>query len=146
MSPYRELLIMAISTAAGGTLVAALAWVYPVLRRKKQGYYLEDEIEAALLPVVYQAICAAFKLSEASAQKGGELLDGLEKKEVANMLYDVLPERIGSIPVGQIKKLVSKEQFATFVERAYQDFDFRYHSWLDELDKAFEVWKGEDAS
>ncbi len=113
MTPYRELLIMAISTVAGGALVAALAWVYPVLKRKKQGYYLEGEIEAALLPVVYQAICAAFKISEASARKGGELLDGLEKKEVANMLYDVLRERLGSISVSQIKKLVSKEQFAS---------------------------------
>src|SRR5512138_1352901 len=131
MTPYRELLIMAISTVAGGALVAALTWVYPVLKRKKQGYYLEDEIEAALLPVVHQAICAAFKISEASARKGGQLLDGLEKKEIANMLYDLLPERVGSIPVGQIKKLVSREQFAALVERAYQDFDFRYHGWLD---------------
>ncbi len=42
---------------------------------------------------MYQAICAPFKLSEASALKGGELLDGLEKKKVANMLYMERRER-----------------------------------------------------
>ncbi len=33
-----------------------------------------------------------------------------------------------------IEKLISKEQFAAFVERAYQDLDGR----LDGLDKAFQ--------
>ncbi len=60
------------------------------------------------------------------------------------MLYDLLPERIGSIPVGEIKKFVNKEQFAAFVERTFQDLDFRYHGWLDELDKAFERWRTEN--
>ncbi len=40
--------------------------------------------------------------------------------------------------MGQIKKLLTREQFALFVVRVYQDFDESYHSWLDELDKAFE--------
>ncbi len=116
MFPYRELITVAISALITGGLVALFAWAYPKLKNEKQGCYLEDEIEAALLPIAYQAICAAFKISEASARKGGELLDGLEKKEMANMLYDVLPDSIGGIPVGEIKKLVSKEQFAEFVE------------------------------
>ncbi len=145
MFPYRELITVAISALITGGLVALLAWAYPKLKNEKQGYYLEDEIEEALLPIAYQAICAAFKISEASARKGGQLLDGLEKKELANMLYEVLPESIGGVPVGQIKKLVSKEQFAEFVEGAYQDFDERYHSWLGQLDTAFEKWQLENS-
>ncbi len=44
-------------------------------------------------------------------------MDGPEKKQVANMLYKMLQERIGTIPVGQIEKLISKKQFGAFVER-----------------------------
>ncbi len=67
---------------------------------------------------------AFFCSGQGGLSESAELLDGLEKKEIANMLYELLPERISSIPVGQIKKLISHEQFAAFVERAYQDLYF----------------------
>jgi hypothetical protein len=36
---------------------------------------------------------------------------------------------------------VSRDQFAQLVERVYLDFDFNYHTWLENMDKAFASWK-----
>jgi len=136
-----EYLVIAISVMIGAAVVGAGAYVYPTLRNKVQGYPYEPEIESVLLPMIYQAICAAYKLSEESAKAGDELLDGVSKAAVANCLYDLLPATIRGIPVGIIKTLVSRERFAQFVEQAYQNFDANYHLWLEDMDKAFEAWK-----
>ena len=136
-----EYLVIAISVMIGAAVVGAGAYVYPVLRNKVQGYPYEPEVESVLLPMIYQAICAAYKLSEESARAGDELLDGVSKAAVANCLYDLLPATIRGIPVGIIKTLVSRERFAQFVEQAYQNFDANYHLWLEDMDKAFEAWK-----
>ena len=34
-----------------------------------------------------------------------------------------------------------RAQFAQLVERVYLDFDFNYHGWLENMDKAFASWK-----
>jgi hypothetical protein len=121
--------------------VVAGVYVYPILRNKAQGYPYETEIEKGLLPLIYQAICAAYKLSEQSAQAGESLLDGVPKAAVADCLYYLLPNVIGGIPVGIVKTWVSQPQFAQLVERVYLDFDFDYHTWLENMDKAFASWK-----
>jgi len=63
-----EYLVIAISVLIGAGIVSAGVLVYPILRNKVQGYPYETEIEKALLPLIYQAICAAYKLSEESAK------------------------------------------------------------------------------
>ena len=130
-----------LSMLVGALVVAAGVYVYPILRDKKQGYPYETEIEKALLPLIYQAICAAYKLSEESAKAGNELLDGVSKAAVADCLYDLLPATIGGIPVGAIKAWVSREKFEQLVERVYLDFDANYHLWLEDMDKALEAWE-----
>ena len=76
-----------------------------------------------------------------SALAGNALLDGVSKAAVADCLYDLLPNVIGGIPVGTVKTWVSRAQFAQLVERVYLDFDFNYHAWLENMDKAFASWK-----
>ena len=125
----------------GGTIVGADALAYPTLRNKVQGYLHETEIEKALLPIIYQAICMAYKLSEESVEAGDKLLDGVSKAAVADCIYDLLPTSIGGIPPGIIKTLVSREKFAQFVEQGYQTFDANYHLWLEDMDKALEAWE-----
>ena len=136
-----EYLVIAISVLIGAGIVSAGVLVYPILRNKVQGYPYETEIEKVLLPMIYQAICAAYKLSEESAKAGDELLDGVSKAAVADCIYDLLPTSIGGIPLGIIKTLVSREKFTQFIEQAYQSFDANYHLWLEDMDKAFEAWK-----
>jgi hypothetical protein len=34
-----------------------------------------------------------------------------------------------------------RDQFAQLVERVYLDFDANYHTWLENMDKAFASWK-----
>jgi len=136
-----EYLVIAISVLIGAGIVSAGVLVYPILRNKVQGYPYETEIEKVLLPMIYQAICAAYKLSEESAKAGDELLDGVSKAAVVDCICDLLPTSIGGIPLGIIKTLVSRERFAQFVEQAYQNFDANYHAWLEDMDKAFEAWK-----
>src|SRR5512136_149495 len=102
---------------------------YPKLKNEKQGYPFENELEAALLPYLFQAICAAFKASQEMAAAGNEALDGLSKKAIADAVYDLLPDKIGGIPVGMIKLLVSRARFEELVQAAYDNFDVSFHGW-----------------
>ena len=58
------MLLVGIALSCG--LFALGVVLYPKLKSQKQGYPFEAEIEAALLPVVFQGICTAYRLSENS--------------------------------------------------------------------------------
>ena len=95
---------------------------YPKLKNEKQGYPFENELEAALLPYLFQAICAAFKASQEMVAAGNEALDGVSKKAIADAVYDLLPAYVGGIPVGLIKVVVSRERLQELAQAAYDKF------------------------
>jgi hypothetical protein len=102
---------------------------------------LENELEAALLPYLFQAICAAFKASQEIAAAGNEVLDGVSKKAIADAVYDMLPPEIAGFPIGMIKLMVSRARFEELVQAAYDKFDENFHAWQDDLAQEFEKWK-----
>ncbi len=77
---------------------------------------MKQRLRRHCCPLIYQAICATYKLSEQSALVGNALLDRVSKAAVADCLYDLLPNVIGGIPVGIVKTWVSRVQFAQLVE------------------------------
>ncbi len=42
------------------------------------------------------------------------------RKELAGRAYDLLPERVGVVPVGFVKLVISREKFCEMVEAAFQ--------------------------
>ena len=68
-----------------------LVKLYEFFKNKKQNYPYEDEIEEIVLPFVYRGIFSAFKASEYFVDKFGNRLDGVDKKKLADSLYDLLP-------------------------------------------------------
>ena len=58
------MLFVGIALSAG--LFALGVVLYPKLKREEQGYPLEAAIEAALLPVIFEGICAGKKIFSGS--------------------------------------------------------------------------------
>ena len=53
----------------------------------------------------------------------------------------MLPDKVGSFPVGLVKQLVSLTRFEELVQYAYDHFDSLYHGWQDDLADEFDKWK-----
>ena len=134
------LLVALISVLIGGLMVALGIWALPKLKHEKQGYPLEVQVERALLPFAFQGICAAYRISEMAVDALGGRLRGLEKQEVANVIYDLLPDTISGIPLEIVKAVVSRERFAELVQDAFSRFDAGYTQFEGKYIEAFDEW------
>ena len=134
-----------LAALGGAGVLAAGIYLLPILRDRRQGYAYEQEIEAALLPIIYQAIASAYKMSEYAVDEIGERLSGPEKHQFALAIYDLLPARVGNFPVGILKTLVGREQFAGLVQIAFDQFmvfyDERHGDYVDRWDEWNAEWK-----
>ena len=128
-------LIVLIFATAGG--VVLLTW----LRTRRQGYPYEDEIEAALLPFVYQAIMAAYRASEYALDEFGRRLAGEDKAGLARAAYAMLPAVIVIRGVAlPIRNLVTEAQFVSLVEDAFDGFLVWYNRNCDGFEAAVQEW------
>lgn len=142
MNPEIVVLVSILAAlAASGAVVALGVWALPKLRNEVQGYPLEVQIEAALLPLAFEGICAAYRVSEMSMDELGERLRGADKKRIADLLYDMLPDTIGGFPLVVIKAMVSRERFGEIVEAAFAQFDRRFIEHQARYEQLFEKWK-----
>jgi hypothetical protein len=135
--------------AALAAFIFGVAVFYPWLR-KKQGYYREEELEAIILPFVYNAICAAYKVSEMAIDEGMSRLDGLDKKAIADAAYAMLPDSITLpggkvIPIGIVKQLAPRETWEQWVQNAFDSFATWYASQDSRFEELFEQWAAENA-
>ena len=137
-------IVLTLFAAIGGAgVVAAGIILLPILRNRKQGYAYEEQIEAALLPIIYQAITSAYKMSEFAVDEIGERLSGSEKHQFALAIYDMLPARVGNFPVGILKTLISREQFASLVQIAFDQFMVFYDERHGDYVELFEEWSAD---
>jgi len=134
------LALVLLSGAVGGLGVAAIAWLYPILKNQEQGYPHEAEIEAALLPYALKAIAIAYKMSEDAMDDIGERMRGLDKKAIADTLYELLPPVIGGIPVGIIKTFVSREKFEELVQKAFDGAMSLYELNQEKFAELYKEW------
>jgi len=103
------MLFVGIALSAG--LFALGVVLYPKLKREEQGYPLEAAIEAALLPVIFEGICAAYRVSEKGVDELHERIRGADKKKMADSIYRMLPDQVGNYDLSLIKSLVSEKRF-----------------------------------
>lgn len=119
--------------------------LYPKLKREEQGYPMEAAIEAALLPLVYEGICSAYRMSEQSMDELRERIKGADKKKIADSIYRMLPDRVGDYDISLVKNLVSEERFERLVQDAFDRFDRFFLEHQGHFDQLFEQWKDENA-
>ncbi len=132
-------LLVGIALSSG--IFALLVILYPKLKSETQGYPLEAVIEPLLLPFIYEAICAAYRLSEQAVDEGMERIRGVDKKAIADSLYAMLPDRIGDYDITLVKSVITPERFAQLVQDAFDRFDRFYIEHQEHFEEQFEEWK-----
>jgi hypothetical protein len=137
------MLLVGVAISCG--LFALGVVLYPKLKSEKQGYPFEAEIEAALLPIIFQGVCAAYRLSELSVDELHQRIKGEDKKKVADSIYAMLPEKVGNFDLALIKRIVSRERFEQLVQDNYDRFDRFFVEHQAHFDQLFEQWKKDNA-
>ena len=117
--------------------------LYPKLKSQKQNYPFEAEIESALLPLIFNGLCAAYRLSEKGMDEMHCRLRGADKKKIAQTVYGMLPEKIGTFELKIVKGLVTQERFEELVQKTFDDFDRFFVHHEEHFDELFEKWKAE---
>jgi hypothetical protein len=133
------MLLVGIAISSG--LFALGVVLYPKLRTEKQGYPFEAEIEAALLPIIFNGICSAYRLSEQSVDNIHQRIRGADKKKIANSIYAMLPDDIGIFKVVLVKRIVSQERFEQLVQNVFDSSDRFFVEHQAHFDELFERWK-----
>jgi hypothetical protein len=138
-------IMLFVGIAVSSGLFALGVVLYPKLKREKQGYPLEAAIEAALLPIIYEGICAAYRMSEKSVDEFRQRIKGADKKKIADSIYRMLPDKIGDYDLGLVKYLVTPERFEQLVQDAFDRFDRFFVEHEAHFDELFEKWKADNA-
>ena len=136
------MLLVGIAVTSG--LFALGVVLYPKLKSERQGYPFEAEIEAALLPHIFEGISAAYRLSEKGIDEIQMRVSGTDKKKIADSIYRMLSEKIGPFDINLIKRVVSQERFETLVQNAFDNFDRFFIEHQKHFDDLFEKWKAEN--
>ena len=131
-----------VGLAASSGIFALLVVLYPKLKGETQGYPLEAIIEPLLLPIIYEAICAAYRMSEQAMDDIGDRIQGLDKKAIADSVYAMLPDEIAGYDLTVVKAVISPERFEQLVQDAFDRFDRFYKTHRDHFDGQFEEWRG----
>lgn len=137
------ILIIVGAVAVGAALVALGAWGVPKLRDEEQGYPLEAEIEAVLVPFAFQAICAAYRVSEWGVNEFGQLMAGIDKKKVADSLYKLLPSEIAGLDISIVKNAVPPDRWRQIVQDAFDRFDSHFIAFTDHYEDLYSAWSDE---
>jgi hypothetical protein len=137
------MLFVGIGVSAG--LLALGVVLYSKLKGEEQGYPMEAAIEAALLPIIFEGICAAYRMSEKSVDELHQRIQGADKKAIADSIYRMLPDTVGDYDLSLIKAAVSDERFQQLVQDAFDRFDRFFIQHQAHFDELFEKWKVENA-
>jgi len=135
--------MLLVGVAVACALFALGVVLYPKLRSQKQNYPFEAQIEAALLPLIFNGLCSAYRLSEKGVDELHGRIKGIDKKNIAKTVYRMLPEKIGEFELSVVKRVVTQERFETLVQNAFDNFDRFFVEHQSHFDDLFEKWKAE---
>ena len=133
-----------VGLALASSVLALGVIYYPRLKNQKQGYPFEAAIESALLPLVYDGICAAYRLSERSVDEIHQRIEGADKKKIADTIYSMLPEKIGDFELVLVKRVVTKERFEQLAQDAFDRFNRFFVEHQKHFDELFQKWASEN--
>ena len=137
-------IMLLVGIAIASALFALGIVLYPILKNKQQGYPFEAEIEAALLPLIFEGISAAYRLSERGVDEVQKRMKGTDKKKIADSIYRLLPDKIGKFDLALIKRIVTQERFETLVQNTFDNFNNFVDHNQKHFNDLFEKWKAEN--
>lgn len=132
-------LLFIIGFAVATVLFGLGIWLYPRLNSQK-GTPQDEAIKAFLMPLIFDGICAAYRVSEMGVDVAGQRLRGLDKKKIADSVYSLLPAKIGSFDIAVVKQVVTQQQFEQLVQNAFEQFDSFYADHHNHFDELFQQW------
>ena len=135
-----------VGIAITSAVVALGVVLYSRLKAGEPGSVFEAAVEAALLPLIYQGICSAYRMNEMSLEQLQQKMKGANKKEIADSIYAMLPEKIGNFDLIIIKRVVNQGRFEQLVQAAFDRFDRFYVEHQAHFDDLFKKWQQENAS
>ncbi len=138
-----ELLMLMAGIAISCGVFALLLVIYPRIRAGSSNVVVAS-LEAALQPFIFEAIMAAYRLSEKTVDQGYERLKGADKKALADSVYKLLPDRIGDHDITFVKSLVTRERFEVLVQNAFDQFDQFYVVHHAHFDDEFQDFIGQN--
>lgn len=136
-------IMLFVGIAVSSGLFALGVVLYPRLKTEEQGYPLEAAIEAALLPLIFEGICAAYRMSEKGVDELHQRIKGADKKQIADSIYRMLPDKVGDYDLSLAKHLVTEERFEQLVQDAFDRFDRFFVQHQTHFDDLFEQWKAD---
>ena len=139
MPTTNELLMLLAGIAVSCSIFALLLVIYPRIRTGTSNV-VQAAVEAALQPIIFQAIMAAYRLSEKNVDQGYDRLKGADKKELADSVYKLLPERVGDFDITFVKTLITQERFQSLVQNCFDQFDQFYVVHHEHFDDEFKKW------
>lgn len=134
-----ELLMLFAGIAVSCSIFALLLVIYPRIKAGSSNVVVAA-IETTLQPIIYQAIMAAYRLSEKNVDQGYERLKGADKKALADSVYRLLPSRIGDYDVTFVKSFITQERFQVLVQNCFDQFDQFYLVHHEHFDEQFRKW------
>ena len=140
------LTMVLVGVAVASGLIALGVVLYPKLRNEKQGYPLEAEIEAALLPFIYHGICSAYLINEQCMDEIQGRLKGIDKKALAASVYSKLPNDIKGHDISIVKHYVTQARFEVLVQNTFDNFDEFFQLHRSHFENLFNEWKGANAT
>ncbi|MCL4487195.1 MAG: hypothetical protein M1570_03575 [Chloroflexi bacterium] len=137
-----SLILFFAGIAISAAIFALLIFFYPrLVERGPSTEGIAKDVDRALLPLVFYGISAGFRTTERATNDGYPLLEGSDKKGIADSVYDVLPEHVGDIDLEEVKKLITRPRFEQMIQDAYNGFDSFYKENKIHFDQEYETWK-----
>ncbi|MBI1802751.1 MAG: hypothetical protein HY259_13015 [Chloroflexi bacterium] len=139
-----ELNMLLAGVAVSSGVLALLLVIYPRLRAA-DGRMLGAGVEAALKPIIWHAVLAAYRLSEKAVDQSIARPPGAKKKELADSVYRLLPEKVGDYDLALVKAVVTQERFQALVQNTFDEFDRFYLIYHRHFDEEFKKWMAASA-
>jgi hypothetical protein len=72
------------------------------------------------------------------------IVKGADKKQIANSIYRMLPDKVGDYDLSLVKHLITPERFEQLVQDAFDRFDRFFVEHQTHFDDLFEKWQADN--
>jgi hypothetical protein len=127
---------LAITLGVGGLLILLAYGLYQL-----NLYLIRKGTHPAVVELLNKAIALAWQASEAAVDAGMDRLHGLDKKVIADGLYDtggdlLVHLQLRFLPISvDLRNFITREQFASFVQARFDDMTDGLQDILDQMDE-----------
>lgn len=111
--------------------VLLLAWTLMLIQKQKNTGSTNNgqaTIYKAVELFAYKAIIAAYRAADKTLDEFEVRLNGLDKKAIADRLYDMIPPDVYGVDVRIIKALVNRQKFSEIVEDVFREVEVLYEN------------------